>query len=110
MISYADSSGGVNILGPKMSEQVIEDFTYEFLKKFKEITNGKAIVILCPKTTFALLGTQKAELIDVKIPKPMKYGEACIHLVGKENFVGQTCIKNIKYELKTGICKAVHLK
>ena len=25
MISYADSSGGLNILGPKMAEQVVED-------------------------------------------------------------------------------------
>ena len=33
LISYADSSGGVNILGPKMAEQVVEDFTFEFLKK-----------------------------------------------------------------------------
>ena len=33
MISYADSSGGVNILGPKMAEQVVMDFTYDFLKK-----------------------------------------------------------------------------
>ena len=32
MISYADSSGGLNILGP-MAEQVVEDFTYEFLEE-----------------------------------------------------------------------------
>ena len=25
--------GGVNILGPKMAEQVVEAFTYEFMKK-----------------------------------------------------------------------------
>lgn len=31
MISYADSSGGLNILGPKMSEQVVEMFTYPLL-------------------------------------------------------------------------------
>ena len=37
LISYADSSGGVNILGPKMAEQVVEDFTFEFLK------NGRSL-------------------------------------------------------------------
>ena len=26
-ISYADSAGGVNILGPKMAEQMVEGFT-----------------------------------------------------------------------------------
>ena len=46
MISYADSSGGVNILGPKMAEQVVEDFTYEYLQKLQEITDDKALVLL----------------------------------------------------------------
>ena len=110
MISYADSSGGLNILGPKMAEQVVEDFTYEFLKKVEEIITDDAVVLLCPKTTFALLGTDKAEFADVKLPGPMRYGEACAWMIGKEKFLGQMCIKNINYTLKNGICKGVRLK
>ena len=37
LISYADSSGGLNILGPKFSEQVVEMFTYPFLKELEEV-------------------------------------------------------------------------
>ena len=110
MISYADSSGGVNILGPKMAEQVVEDFTYEYLKKMQDLVQNKALILLCPKTTFALLGTEKAEFTDVELPSTMRYSDACVWLVGKESFAGQMCIKNIKYELKSGICKAVRLK
>ena len=110
MISYADSSGGVNILGPKMAEQVVEDFTYEYLKKMQDLVQDKALVLLCPKTTFALLGTEKVEFTDVEIPSSMRYSDACAFLVGKETFAGQMCIKNIKYELKSGIFKAVRLK
>lgn len=110
MISYADSSGGVNILGPKMAEQVVEDFTYEYLKKMQDLVQDKALVLLCPKTTFALLGTEKAEFTDVELPSSMRYSDACAFLVGKETFAGQMCIKNIKYELKSGIFKAVRLK
>ena len=110
MISYADSSGGVNILGPKMAEQVVEDFTYEYLKKMQDLVQNKALIFLCPKTTFALLGTEKAEFTDVELPSPMRYSDACAWLVGKESFAGQMCIKNINYELKSGICKAVRLK
>jgi uroporphyrinogen-III decarboxylase len=44
MISYADSSGGLNILGPKFSEQVVDMFTYPLLKKMQEIINDKTIV------------------------------------------------------------------
>ena len=32
MFSYADSAGSVNLIGPKMAEQVAEMFTYPFLK------------------------------------------------------------------------------
>ena len=42
-ISYADSSGGVNILGPKMAEAVVEGFTYEYLKKVGEDESQKRI-------------------------------------------------------------------
>ncbi len=110
MISYADSSGGVNILGPKMAEQVVEEFTYEFLKKVEEIVGDDAVVLLCPKTTFALLGTEKAEFVDVKLPEPMRYGEACAWMVGKTKFLGQMCMKNINYTLENGIIKCVQLK
>lgn len=110
MISYADSSGGVNILGPKMAEQVVEEFTYEFLKKVEEIVGDDAVVLLCPKTTFALLGTEKAEFVDVKLPEPMRYGEACAWMVGKTKFLGQMCVKNINYTLENGIIKTVKLK
>ena len=37
MITYGDSMGGVNILGPKFAGQVVEMFTYPFLKKVEEI-------------------------------------------------------------------------
>ena len=39
LISFADSAGGVNILGPKMMEQTVQMFTYPFLKKTVKILN-----------------------------------------------------------------------
>lgn len=110
LISYADSSGGVNILGPKMAEQVVEDFTYEFVKKMSEVTKGKSLILLCPKTTYALLGTDKIELKDRPLSGIMRYGEGCIESIGKLAIVGQTCIKNIGFELKKGIIKEVVLQ
>lgn len=110
LISYADSSGGVNILGPKMAAQVMEDFTYEFLKKLSEATDKRTMILLCPKTTFALLGTEKAEFEAVGLGEPMRYGEACIRAIGKVKFAGQMCIKNIDYRLENSILKAVVLR
>lgn len=110
MISYADSAGGVNILGPQLAEQVVNDFTYEFLKKMESIIKDDTIILLCPKTTFALSGTSRAEFADVKLPHTMKYAEACTWMIGKEKFMGQMCIKNTGHVLENGICKAVRLK
>ena len=108
-ISYADSSGGVNILGPKMAEQVVNDFTYDFLKEARKLTDEHTMILLCPKTTFALLGMKKAKFADVKVPEQTTYGEACISMIGKAEFAGQMCIKNVGYRLDNGIFKAVKL-
>lgn len=109
MISYADSSGGLNILGPKFSAQVVEMFTYPLLKKVEETLNDGTILLLCPKTTFALLGTEKAIWKDIKLKSPMKYSDGCIDLIGKTKLVGQMCIKNKEFYLKDGVIKAIDL-
>lgn len=109
MISYGDSSGGLNILGPKFSEQVVEMFTYPLLKNMEKIINDETIVLLCPKTTFALLGTDRAVWKDIKLSSPMSYVEASIEIIGKVKFVGQMCIKNKGFQLKEGIIKAITL-
>lgn len=109
LISFADSSGGVNILGPKMMKESVGMFTYPFLKKAEKIIDDKTILLLCPKTTFALLGTNKASLYDIELSKPMKYGEGCIEVIGKTKIVGQMCIKNINYELTEGKIKGIKL-
>lgn len=109
MISYADSSGGVNILGPRMAEQMVEDFTYEFLKQAEKLADEKTIILLCPKTTFALLGTGRGCFRDLTVPEGIRYGEACIAMAGKVKIAGQMCIKNIEYRLENGIFKEVKL-
>ncbi len=109
MISYADSSGGLPILGPKRAEQMVEDFTYEFLKKARESLGKQTLLLLCPKTTFALLGTEKAVLSDVALSGPVEYGQACAEVIGKVDFVGQMCIKNIHYILTNGKIKEVKI-
>lgn len=93
MISYGDSAGSVGIIGSPKAEQIVEDFTAPFLYGLEEITCGKALIILCPKTTFALTGTDKAEFIEMEIPENLSYQEACTLLGPRLNMVGQTCLK-----------------
>lgn len=65
--------------------------------------SDQTIILLCPKTTFALLGTDRAEWQEIPLEHSMKYGEACAKVIGKAKFVGETCIKNINYEVKNRI-------
>ncbi len=109
MISYADSSAGVNILGPKMAVQVAKDFTCGFLEELVSITKGRALVVLCPKTTLALSGIKKAYLRDFQLSREMSYAEGCIETVGKIAMSGETCLKRKDYILKDGIIKEVVL-
>ncbi|WP_411681115.1 uroporphyrinogen decarboxylase family protein [Clostridium thailandense] len=109
MISYADSSGGLNILGPKFAEQTVEMFTYPLLKKIEETIDNETIVLLCPKTTFALLGTDRAVWKDINLGEPVNYSEACVKIIGQAKFVGQMCIKDNEFKLENGIIKAVTL-
>ena len=87
MISYADSSGAVSIIGPAMAEQVVESFTYEFIKKAEALIGEDAVLLLCPRTALALIGTDNAEFADVALPEPMRYGEACTWMIGKEKII-----------------------
>ena len=109
-ISYADSAGGVNILGPKMAEQMVEDFTYDFLKEAQKCSDEHTLLMLCPKTTFALLGTEKAELSDIGVSNEITYGEGCIEVLGKAKIVGIQCAKNMGFLLKSGTMKEIVLK
>lgn len=109
MISYADSSGGLNILGPKFAEQTVEMFTYPLLKKIEEMIDDETIVLLCPKTTFSLLGTDKAVWKDINLGEPVKYSEACVKVMGQSKFVGQMCIKDKEFKLENGIIKTIDL-
>ena len=93
MISYADSAGGVNILGPKLAREVVEHFTDPFIKELSGQLEGM-LLILCPKTAYALTGCEKAEWRDVKLPEKMSYAEACAWGRDSIRITGHRCIKD----------------
>lgn len=110
LISYADSSGGVNILGPKLAAQIAEEFTWGFLKRAEALTDDRLMILLCPKTALALTGIGKAVFEAVRLPGPVRYGEACIQMIGKTAFAGQMCMKNVNYILDDGVFQRVILR
>ena len=109
LISYADVVGGVNIVGPKLAEEIVDLFTYGYVKRIQELSDENCLMMLCPKTTFALLGTDKAKFRDIELEEPMRYGEACIEMIGKAKLAGMTCCHNMEFTLNNAIFKEVVL-
>jgi len=109
VISYADGAGGVNILGQDMAAEIAEKFTYGFVKEAVAHIGNNTLLLLCPKTTFALTGTGLAQFRDVPLSAPMRYGEACLEMIGKVKLGGQMCLKNIDFVLADGMFKEVVL-
>ena len=62
---------------------MMEVFAYDLIREMRDHLQGDTMLMLCPKTTFALLGTEKAVLKDVPLSGPMKFGPACLELLGK---------------------------
>ena len=74
------------------------------------LADSKTMIVLCPKTTFVLQGTGLASVREAPLPEAeMRYGEACIAMLGKVRLAGQMCIKNIDYHLKNGIFRELVL-
>ncbi len=108
IISYADPMAGVGIIGPKFAELLTKTFTADYLQKLDAVLEKETMILLCPKTSFALLGTELAEWREHPLPEKMNYGKAALALRGKIRFGGQSCVKKTAYE--TEIFREVVLK
>lgn len=109
LISFADSLGGVEILGPKLMITYLDRFVYPFIKKALEICDDKMVLILCPKLTYALTSTSKAHFEDILFDEPLTYGEALVALTSNNVVVGERCIQTKSSILHTNAIKKVVL-
>lgn len=100
LLSYADPMAAVSLIGPKGAELLTKGFTLDFLKQLDRELKKETLVLLCPKTAFALLGTELAQWQEHPLEQAMHYGEAALHLRGKLRFGGQSCVKRTDYQTK----------
>lgn len=110
MISYADPAGGVNIVGPKVAGRVVDMFTAPFLKQVDKELKKETVVLLCPKTAFALIGTETAQWKDWELPEPMEYLPAVLYMKKQIRFAGQDCMNHVGHRLENRIFKELVLK
>ena len=94
IISYADPSVGVDIIGPKYAKLINDIFTCNFIETAASVLRENSMLLLCPRITYELLESEKIIFNDYILPSYMKYEDACIEMLGKAKISGNTCIKN----------------
>lgn len=99
VISFADSSGSLTILGPQIYEKQLNMFVIPFLNKVRTIINKEAVVHLCPKLSYGLIAYDKGRWDNSQVTGET-YPHAIINSIGTADFLGETCSKNKTYGVK----------
>ncbi len=94
IISFADPTGCMDIVGPKVYKEVSGKYTYNILKRV-EGQMGQALIHLCGKTSTSLEATDLIETHKLKV-EGSNYFEM-LRNIKKErkdvNFIGHWCMK-----------------
>ncbi|HGM3508679.1 TPA: uroporphyrinogen decarboxylase family protein [Clostridioides difficile] len=96
IISYADPTGNMDILGKRTFCNLSSDITMEIFKELQEKINGKASIHICGRTTTSLLNLGLMEIEELNFNNDMTYADVLLKEdVCKGRMFGQNCIKNI---------------
>lgn len=102
LLTYSDSSGGVNVIGPRLAKQMVEWFTYPLMKEIENILDEENAVWLCPKVAFMLIGTGRAEFKHYETGEGT-YIDLSRKLPANIHFLGQKCNKSLDCKVKNHI-------
>ncbi len=88
---FSDASGGLNVVGPRMGKQIVKWFSYPLMKDLEEALKGGPAFQMCPKTSFMLLGCDKAEFVRWETNPGKTRAEVYFDLPDHIRFLGQSC-------------------
>ena len=94
IISFADPSGDIKIVGPKLYKSICEPVIANVLGRIKREIKG-VVVHICGKTSTALESKGAAEIEKVDYQKDKSYGRAICDMFNENEaiFIGHRCIK-----------------
>ena len=94
IISFADPSGDINIVGPKLYRSICEPVIGNVLGRIKREIRG-VVVHICGKTSTALESRESVEIGKVEYQKDKSYGRAICDIYKEDEavFIGHRCIK-----------------
>lgn len=96
VIFYSDSSGGMNVIGPKFTKKMVDWFTYPLMQDLSTALGPDTLVHLCPKVAFMLVGCDKATWQKEATAPENDYLQAYISS-DTARFTGQRCNRNLNH-------------
>jgi uroporphyrinogen-III decarboxylase len=104
VISYADPSGGLEIVGPRMYAQLSGNNTCSILRRIANHLNG-VIVHLCGRTSGSLVRAGLCTVKPVEVGYGLTYGEMICRVLreNKIKLLGQNCLKSTPVYLQSPV-------
>lgn len=101
IISYSDPVGDINIVGPKIYEEVVSKTTINILERASTCI-GEWVIHICGKTSSAFFNLNKCKFTKVEYESCLTYGEAICNIIESEKvkIIGNNCMKRTQYNLK----------
>lgn len=101
IISYGDPVGTIDIVGPKIFEELSGRSTYNILKSLENKLEG-TIIHICGKTSTPLEGIGLFKTRRIEFQGGFTYGEAIMRVMEDMKdikFIGHSCIKRTRYSM-----------
>ncbi len=95
IISYADPSGTLDLVGPRVYKNYSGKLNHNILKKAEEIP-GDFLIHLCGKTSSSMEREGFAKISSVQVGQGLSYGHGILEILNKYKdirIVGNGCIK-----------------
>ncbi len=104
IISYADPTGALELVGPKLYKEISGRISYNILKRVEEHLEG-VVMHLCGKTSIALVKTELCNSKSVEVPSGLTYGEAMCEVItdNQIKFIGHNCMTNTPIQMHNAI-------
>lgn len=109
VLAFEDPVGGLNILGPKYFAMQGKNFSYDFVKDAIKIIENRAVLHICPKTTYQLISLELAHWEELKLDKAISYEDAYIKYKDKIGVTGNICIHSRDILLKDKKLRVLNL-
>lgn len=100
LISYSDSVGGVNVLGPKNMAHMAETVTLPLLHEIQALADGKCAAVPVPEADFALTACELARFVALPAVEGTSYVQACLNAKRPDLIYGQSCPKHYHFRIR----------